>query len=63
MRIVEKSAQAPFEVKPTEKSVYICQCGLSKNGVFCDGSHRATKDEVEGAVYKYHADGTRDQVK
>jgi CDGSH-type Zn-finger protein len=26
-----------------DESYYICQCGKSKEGVFCDGSHEDTK--------------------
>ena len=36
--------------------LYICRCGLSENGALCDGSHNATVDEKEGAVYKYDGD-------
>ncbi len=36
--------------------LYICRCGLSSNGVLCDGSHNATTDEEDGIVYKYEND-------
>jgi len=26
----------------TEKDYYWCACGLSNDGVFCDGSHKTT---------------------
>lgn len=37
-------------------SAFICQCGLSDNKPYCDGSHNATVDEEEGKDYKYEDD-------
>lgn len=36
--------------------LYICRCGLSDDGLLCDGSHNATTDEIEGTLYKYEND-------
>lgn len=36
--------------------VAVCQCGLSDDRPFCDGSHAATTDESDGVRYKYEAD-------
>ena len=36
--------------------LYICRCGLSSKGALCDGSHNATVDEADDAVYKYEDD-------
>ncbi|MBI2140234.1 CDGSH iron-sulfur domain-containing protein [Candidatus Woesearchaeota archaeon] len=58
-RIVKQEAQGPTEVKPGEKSAWICMCGLSGNKPFCDGSHKKTKDEVPGKIYAYGSDGSR----
>lgn len=52
-RKIVKTEKGPFEVKPNDKSVYICQCGLSKNQPFCDGSHIKTADEKDGKIYCY----------
>jgi len=37
-------------------TVAVCQCGLSGNQPYCDGSHAATADEEDGKVYKYEND-------
>lgn len=42
-------------------TAYICQCGLSDNQPYCDGSHNETGDEEEGKVYKY-SDGERKEI-
>jgi len=34
----------------------ICQCGLSANKPYCDGSHNATAEEEDGVVYTYEGD-------
>lgn len=58
-RCVTSELKGPAEVKPSTESQWICQCGLSKNQPFCDGSHKKTLDEADGTVYRYEADGTR----
>lgn len=58
-RVVIKTAKGPFVLKPSEKTVSICMCGLSKNQPFCDGSHKATLDEKEDELYQYDEKGKR----
>lgn len=62
MRKIIKSEQKPLEIKPQEKSVWICMCGLSKTQPHCDGSHKKTRDEEEGKVYVYDQDGNRTEA-
>jgi len=59
MRKVLKSEFRPLEIKPQEKSVWICMCGLSKNQPFCDGSHKTIGEEEAGKVYEYDGEGHR----
>ena len=61
-RMVLMSGRGPMEVKAGSESKWMCMCGLSKNMPFCDGSHKKTKDELEGKVYKYHEDGSRTEI-
>lgn len=42
-------------------TVAICQCGLSDNKPYCDGSHAETTDEEDGVLYRYE-DGERHVV-
>lgn len=56
-RMIRKEATGPIEVKPQEKSVWICACGLSQNQPYCDGAHSAARREQPGKCYIYAADG------
>jgi CDGSH-type Zn-finger protein len=46
------------DVDPAKGDVAVCQCGLSEEFPFCDGSHRSTEDEAPDERYKY-VDGER----
>jgi CDGSH-type Zn-finger protein len=50
------------DIDETYGDVAICQCGLSADPPFCDGTHRRTEDEAEGVRYKY-VDGQRHVVR
>jgi len=62
MRRVLKTANKPLEIKPQEKSVWICMCGLSKNQPYCDGSHKKVANEEDGKTYEYDSEGHRREV-
>ena len=59
-RLVRHEATGPQEVKPSDKSVWICMCGLTKDQPFCDGSHKHARKEEAGKLYVY--DRTRENV-
>ncbi|MFA9503594.1 CDGSH iron-sulfur domain-containing protein [Natrinema thermotolerans] len=65
-RLVELEANGPRKLEPEDiddekGDVAVCQCGLSDDFPFCDGSHRRTRDEDEGTTYVYE-DGERREV-
>lgn len=61
-RIIVKTAQKPFELKPSKSMVKICMCGLSKTQPFCDTSHKKTQDEEKNHIYSYDEKGTRQDL-
>jgi len=48
------------DIDPEKGNIAVCQCGLSDEFPFCDGSHRETEDEGDG-VYRY-VNGERRRV-
>ena len=55
-REVTHTAAEPYkidaaDVDPEKGNVAICQCGLSAERPFCDGSHRNARDEEAGVRY------------
>ena len=60
-RMVRHEATGPIELKPQEKSAWICACGLSQNMPHCDGSHKQCKKdggEEDGKLYVYNKERT-----
>jgi len=58
-RLIRHDAQGPALIAVGENTVAVCQCGLSRNKPFCDGSHTRTRDEKPGETYAYDAQGHR----
>lgn len=55
-RIVRHVATAPIKVEPSDKPVFVCACGLTKNFPLCDGSHKFARAEEPGTLHVYGAD-------
>jgi CDGSH-type Zn-finger protein len=65
-RLVEHDATGPrildeSDIDPEKGDIAVCQCGLSEDFPFCDGSHRQTETEEDDACYRY-VDGERKEV-
>lgn len=52
-RIIISTEDQPLKLSPRDRSVWICQCGLSKNKPFCDGSHTRVLGESKHQTYYY----------
>lgn len=53
-RLVQHNTKGPVEVKSKDgQSFWICQCGLSRNQPYCDGSHNVAVNEEENKLYEY----------
>lgn len=57
-RLIEHEATGPrkldeSDVDPEKGDVAVCQCGLSEEYPFCDGSHRQVAGEDDDTCYRY----------
>ncbi len=65
-RLVRLDGTKPIEIKPSDKSVWVCTCGLSRTFPLCDGSHKKcpktegpSEGEGAGKLHVYDRDRKR----
>jgi len=61
-RLVKLTGTGPLKIEPSDKPVFVCTCGLSRKFPFCDGTHKACRDEPEGQTFVYDEHGHRQQA-
>ncbi|GIW63949.1 MAG: hypothetical protein KatS3mg091_751 [Patescibacteria group bacterium] len=62
-RIKIFTQKQPKPIKVGQKELWICQCGLSANFPFCNGTHHKIQDEPDNEVFEYDQHLNRKKVK
>lgn len=58
-RLIRHDAMGPALIEVGGVTVEVCQCGLSRDKPFCDGSHQSVQGEAPGKLYVYDEDRER----
>lgn len=61
-RIVGRTRTEPKAYIIDGKEQSLCQCGLSQNQPFCDGSHELARGEEPGKLYWYDEEDARHEL-
>jgi CDGSH-type Zn-finger protein len=62
-RLIRHDAGGPAVIDVNGKIIEICQCGLSQDKPFCDGSHEKVRGEEPNQLYIYSESRERTAIK
>ena len=61
-RLVKRTLSEPVKFMVDGKEQWFCNCGLSRNQPYCDGSHKLARGEDPAKLYWYDDAGTRHEI-